>query len=432
MQQVFSELDALAVQDAAEPSRDHVSTTFADNMKLPVHRWFRYSAGFSSDWVEKVIEANRDLGEITVLDPYVGSGTTLIASDYQCVRSIGVEAHPFIARVAEAKLLYRGDPPSFLERSSNLLKVAESIAASTDHYPDLIQKCYSPANLRQLDQLRRAWVSLDDGSDESKLSWLALVCILRTVSNAGTAPWQYILPGRSKRTITGSFDAYATMSSTMANDMAKARVKGKAMSRIITGDARRLDGVDNKSVNLVITSPPYPNNYDYADATRLELSFFGEITGYSDLQSTIRQYLVRSCAQHMRQRTDSVDDIISDPVLEPIREELQRVTSELAEIRTSKGGRKSYHLMVAAYFLDMADQWRSLRRVCASPSEIYFVVGDSAPYGVYVPVVEWNAKLAEAAGFHSPTFEKTRDRNIKWKNRKHRVPLLEGRFRVSG
>ena len=31
------------------------------------------------------------------------------------------------------------------------------------------------------------------------------------------------------------------------------------------------------SFNLVMTSPPYPNNYDYADATRLELAFFGEI-----------------------------------------------------------------------------------------------------------------------------------------------------------
>jgi len=32
------------------------SGTFTDNMKLPVHRWFRYSAGFSAEWVESVLK----------------------------------------------------------------------------------------------------------------------------------------------------------------------------------------------------------------------------------------------------------------------------------------------------------------------------------------------------------------------------------------
>ena len=74
----------------------------------------------------------------------------------------------------------------------------------------------------------------------------------------------------------------------------------------------------------------------------------------------------------------------------------------------------------------------TLRRVCRSPSRVCFVVGDSAPYGVYVPVIEWLGTLATSAGFSSFTFEKTRDRNIKWKNRKHRVPLYEGRLWVEG
>ena len=48
------------------------------------------------------------------------------------------------------------------------------------------------------------------------------------------------------------------------------------------------------------------------------------------------------------------------------------------------------------------------------------------------PVIEWLGKLATSAGFRSFTFEKTRDRNTKWKNRKHRVPLCEGRLWVEG
>ena len=97
-----------------------------------------------------------------------------------------------------------------------------------------------------------------------------------------------------------------------------------------------------------------------------------------------------------------------------------------------RGGKKTYNNMIACYFLDMAQTWKALRRVCAAPSEVCFVIGDSAPYGVYVPVIEWFGKLALAAGFESWSFEKLRDRNIKWKNRKHRVPLCEGHLWVRG
>ena len=88
--------------------------------------------------------------------------------------------------------------------------------------------------------------------------------------------------------------------------------------------------------------------------------------------------------------------------------------------------------MIALYFLDLAKIWQDLRRVCKEDSLICFVIGDSAPYGVYVPVDEWLGKLAVNAGFKEYWFEKTRDRNVKWKNRKHTVPLKEGRLWVRG
>jgi hypothetical protein len=47
-------------------------------------------------------------------------------------------------------------------------------------------------------------------------------------------------------------------------------------------------------------------------------------------------------------------------------------------------------------------------------------------------VLDVFGKLARAAGFDTWTFEKLRDRNIKWKNRKHRVPLCEGHLWVRG
>jgi len=182
----------------------------------------------------------------------------------------------------------------------------------------------------------------------------------------------------------------------------------------------------------VITSPPYPNNYDYADATRLEMSFLREIEGWGCLQDKVRRHLIRSCSQHVPEKAVNLQAVLSYPELEPIRAEITEVCEKLSDIRQTKGGRKTYHLMVACYFADLAKVWHALRRVCQSPSKVCFVIGDSAPYGVYVPVVPWLGTLATTAGFKSYTFEKTRDRNIKWKNRKHRVPLQEGRLWVQG
>jgi hypothetical protein len=201
--------------------------------------------------------------------------------------------------------------------------------------------------------------------------------------------------------------------------------------QLIRGDARTLDGVPDRWATLVVTSPPYPNNFDYADATRLEMTFFGEVQSWGDLQGTVRKHLVRSCTQHVSDITTETTAILNDPLLKQIAAEIRSVCSQLAEIRESKGGKKNYHTMIAAYFLDMAKTWRALRRVCAAGSDLCFVIGDSAPYGIHAPAERWFGELALAAGFQSWSFEKTRDRNIKWKNRKHRVPLQESNASLS-
>src|SRR3972149_10323149 len=81
------------------------SACFTDNMSLPVHRWYRYSAGFSADWVRWLIRERRSqFSDFTVLDPFCGVGTTLLACDAENVKSLGFESHPFVNRMAKAKL----------------------------------------------------------------------------------------------------------------------------------------------------------------------------------------------------------------------------------------------------------------------------------------------------------------------------------------
>lgn len=409
------------------------TSTFVDNMQLPIHRWFRYSAGFSAEWVKEVVGNFRRNSSIKLFDPFVGSGTTVLAGEECGIESFGIEAHPFIVRVAKAKLLWNEDVNAFRCFATDVLQYAQSLGDAPKSYPKLIYKCYSETNLNAVDKLRRAWLYKNDGSAASELTWLALVGILRVTSSAGTAPWQYVLPRKAKKEPMHPYKAFFEQMRMMTNDILYFQsVVKERKANIFEDDARACSKIETDSVDLIITSPPYTNNYDYADATRLEMSFFGEIKSWGDLQNKVRCHLIRSCSQHVSAEKSNLDRILDDKNLYPIIEDLREVCYALEKERLLHRGRKKYHLMVATYFLDLAKVWISLRRVCKGGAKVCFVVGDSAPYGIYVPVDKWLGELAISAGFKSYHFEKTRDRNVKWKNRKHNVPLHEGRLWVEG
>lgn len=413
--------------------RSNTTSTFAANLSLPIHRWFRYPAGFSAIWARQLIEQEKAKGRRTVLDPFAGSGTTIIEAEGARLCSIGIEAHPFVARIARAKLKWRSKASAFRRFADGVLEYAMSHPVEPSAAPKLLNQCFPREILSRLFSLRAAWSHLRDDTAASELTWLALMAILRECSPVGTAQWQYILPNKSKARFADAFTAFANKVALFAADMERRQsFPHGPQAHIWQEDARNCQSIPDSWADLVVTSPPYANNYDYADATRLEMTFNGEINGWGDLQQAVRQYLIRSCSQHVAPITSQTQQILDAPSLQPIRTEIAEVCRQLAIEREQHGGKKTYHTMVAAYFSDMASMWMSLRRVTSSGALVCFVVGDSAPYGIYVPVDRWLGTLAVAAGFRSFSFEKTRDRNIKWKNRKHRVPLHEGRLWVEG
>lgn len=401
-------------------------------MRLPVQRWFRYSAGFSATWASTIIAAESRTQETRILDPFAGSGTTLLCAEDNGVESYGIEAHPLVNRIAQTKLLRHTDPQAYEALVGHIMMRAKEIIPSVEGYPTLIRKCYSDEVLSQLDQLRHAVEAAQDNSPAAQLAWLTLVSILRRVSHAGTAQWQYALPNKTKRRAIAPFPAFADTAGQILADLQASPAAHGPRPQCLLSAARTCAGVPDGFATLVVTSPPYANNYDYADATRLEMTFLREIDGWGDLHTAVRQYLMRSCSQHVPERAAKLQAVLADPVLAPIRDELAAICQTLAEIRLTRGGKKTYHLMIATYFQDLANVWLALRRVCAAPSKVCFVIGDAAPYGVYVPVIEWLGKLALAAGFRDWQFARTRDRNVKWKNRKQTVPLCEGQLWVHG
>lgn len=413
------------------------SGAFVDNMSLPVHRWYRYSAGFSADWVRALLrERFPDTSGISVLDPFAGVGTTLLACEAEGLQSWGFETHPFIHRVATAKLRgVHANIPSVrnaFHRFLNQLPDSSSIGARD--VPLLLSKCYTEESLRILFAMRDLFCEkFDDKTPENELIWLTVTAILRGCSGAGTAQWQYVLPNKSKSGVQTPIAAFQAKAAEVLQDIEHAqRNAWLKRGEVISTDARSPETRSQIEVDAVITSPPYPNNYDYADATRLEMTFWREINGWGDLQRAVRRHLIRSCSQHAAAEKLVLEEVLREPVLDPIRADLSAACRTLAEVRETKGGRKNYHTMAAAYFRDLGLVFKSLRPICRSGCFLCFVIGDSAPYGVYLDVDKWLGDLAVTAGFKSYSFEKIRDRNVKWKNRKHRVPLKEGRLWIEG
>ena len=132
-------------------------------------------------------------------------------------------------------------------------------------------------------------------------------------------------------------------------------------------------------VDAVITSPPYANNYDYADALRFEMTFWGEVAGWGDIHDKVRKYLIVSSSQHSSRERLVLEDLLNAVEVIPIRAELASVATELASVREDHGGKKHYHTMIAAYCRDIAQVLHQLRHVCRPEAHMCWVIGDPAP-----------------------------------------------------
>jgi len=403
------------------------TTTFLDNMSLPIHRWYRYTAGFSAEWVRDLVRKEKENGRSNIIDPFVGSGTVSLACQFEGVNSIGVESHPYIYKISQAKLSWDYPYNDFKSAALSLLIRAKTKKIQKRIYPPLLIKCYPEEVLYKLESLKESWHDMEGDEKIKNLCWFIITSILRSTSPVGTAQWQYIQPNKTKSKVLDPYSAFEDKVNGMFLDMRlmQSRTLKPVYTEIFNEDSREIKSIEDGWGDLVITSPPYANNYDYADATRLEMTFWGDISGWTDLQSKVRRDLVRACTQHVSKLGDEIDEMLADNLLHPIY-------SMLKEERLKHGGKKNYHYMIVAYFSDLARVFVSLRKKTKRECLMCFVIGDSAPYGVYVPVEKWLGDLAVSAGFNDYSFEKLRDRNIKWKNRKHNVPLHEGRLWIKG
>ena len=158
---------------------DKRSSTFVDNMKLPIHRWYRYTAGFSANWVASVIREAKKKGQVRVLDPFAGSGTVPLESVLNGVDSYGIESNPFVCKIANAKLAWMNiDKDVLIKTCRNVLLSAKSLECETREYPDLVSRCFPHETLRKLTALKLACEKVAPGRVQDFV-WFVITSILR-------------------------------------------------------------------------------------------------------------------------------------------------------------------------------------------------------------------------------------------------------------
>jgi tRNA/tmRNA/rRNA uracil-C5-methylase (TrmA/RlmC/RlmD family) len=77
---------------------------FDSNLSLPRHRWYEFKEGFSEQLVTKAIsQVGAGSKRVRVLDPFAGSGTSLVTAGRSGLQAVGIEVNPFLAFAARAK-----------------------------------------------------------------------------------------------------------------------------------------------------------------------------------------------------------------------------------------------------------------------------------------------------------------------------------------
>jgi len=435
---LFSDLELPATQ--AEVNSLANRGTFKDSRTAPIHSWFKYPAGYSNRFVAEVMHRYEIRPGHWMYDPFSGTGTTLICAKQAGVNGYGVEAHSFVHWVASVKLFWEFDYTSLAEKIDTLLTQARDLVKSragftplVGVFPELIYKCYHPQTLVELYLLREFILREMREDPIRELFKLALTDTLRSAAAAGTG-WPYIAPNKNTgdKPAKNAVSIFSKTVRKMCQDLLEyEKPQERAVIHNVLGDSRQRQQLEDHQVDLALTSPPYLNNYDYADRTRLE-TYFWEITkSWSDITEQFRTKLMVAATTQVIRKNYTVETALSSDIKDvspKVYEYVQTSVIELSKLRLQKGGKKDYDLMVALYVNDILNVLKETYRVLRPGGHFCLVIGDSAPYGVHIPTDWVVGELGLGLGFSQFEYEEFRTRGGKWKQnpQRHTVALREG------
>jgi DNA modification methylase len=316
---------------------------------------FPYYAGFSFNWATKQLHLEADRDRSVVLDPWNGSGTTTLAARANGIRSIGIDLNPIANVVAQLRTQVGHDvqpcPPPLVSRAS---------VSTTDPLLSWFSR-------RTASRLRHWSLHFDTLPEaESTLGYIAVFRVVRSL----TSRFEGSNPTWVRRTSSNDdlidigrkhLDELIIQDQKDVRERLTAESYTVAPVSIVRASSKQLPLAD-KSVNFILTSPPYLTRIDYAVAYSRELAVFGV--------DTVRDRSLRAA-------------LMGTTLIRPDRKDLKVYGPIARDLVTSIGAHGSkassgYYLKQAKQYLDdLTDSFEEIARVSKQHAVMKLVVQDS-------------------------------------------------------
>jgi len=376
-------------------------STNGDRNKLAVedksfHDWYRFVLSYPPHLVREYIADFNLKADDLVLDPFCGTGTTVVEAKLQGIRSLGLEANRFAQfagnvkvdwtinarylrevgrRIHEeviSRLCNHGLPDDPLDHPRIL---RSGLQRFTDEQAKLILKnSISPIPLHKtlvlLDEIDRY-----DGVSVHKYLRLALAkTVVFRVSNLKFGPEVGVGKPKEDVAVAGAWLAELHQ---ICDDLEAVDPTAYPEARVLLSDSRNLGpALQGTQVSAVITSPPYPNEKDYTRTTRLESVLLGFVNDKSDLRE-MKKTLLRSNTRGVYVADD--DDRYVEHIAE-VQDIATKIEEKRLELGKTSGFERMYARLTKLYFGGMAKHLKELQQVLKPGAMLAYVVGDQASY----------------------------------------------------
>ena len=303
------------------------------------HDWYRFVLSFPPHLVRDYAERFCLGPEQTVLDPFCGTGTTLVECKKLGIHGVGLEPNPLAHFASAVKVDWAASGRALMGYADTVAALAaNSISPLPRHRTlvllDAIDKCGT--------------------SRERRHGRLALAkALVQRIGNLKFGPEVGV--GKAKQDAP-VLSAWLQNMRAMAGDLDEHRSDARA--RVLLADSRAVgDVLEPASVDAVITSPPYPNEKDYTRTVRLESVILGFIRSKQELRA-LKQRLLRSNTRGVYKADTDDLEVATHAAIGEISQAIERRRLELGK---TSGFERLYPRVTQLYFGGMRRHLASLR-----------------------------------------------------------------------
>jgi len=384
-----------------------------------VHDWYRTVWGYSDQLVANLLDEFATKTRMRVLDPFCGSGTTLVECMKRGVDSAGIDANPVSCLAAKVKTNWHLRPGRLLELLDIIRIPYKRFRSSVSYRSDptylyfdlsgmLDRGWISPGPLKKVLILKRCIQDLNTNyAYKQALTLLLLETLLRTASNVKFGPELFCSHQKIDADVFGDFSKRLE---TMVADLELVRLTPhRSSSLVLEGDSRECGAMrqhlGTPKFSHVICSPPYPAEHDYTRNSRLELAFIERVSDRETLRA-IKRRMVRSHTKGIYAADADSDMVSADMTLARLVKKI-----DLRAATKNHGFAKLYSRVTTEYFGGMKRHLESLHPLLRKGAILAYVVGDQSSYlQVQIRTATILANLARDVGYDILEIRHWRDR----------------------